>query len=66
MIGRHGQSAAYDTVADDDTAGAQLIVNHLVDLGHRRIAHIEHHETDPVRIAEMPNAVRASGYPDGT
>ena len=62
VIGRHGQSAAYDTVADDDTAGAALIVNHLADLGHRRIAHIEHHETNPIRIREMPNAVRAQGY----
>ena len=62
VVGRHGHSAVYDTVADDDTAGAALIVNHLADLGHRRIAHIEHHETDPVRIAEMPNAVRATGY----
>ena len=30
--------------------------------GHRRIAHIEHHETDPIRLAEMPSAIRANGY----
>jgi LacI family transcriptional regulator, galactose operon repressor len=54
--------AAYDTVTDDDTAGAALVVNHLADLGHRRIAHIEHRETNPTRLAEMPNAVRAEGY----
>ncbi|MEU8950757.1 LacI family DNA-binding transcriptional regulator [Streptomyces sp. NPDC048489] len=62
VVGRHGQSAAYDTVSDDDLAGAALIVDHLADLGHRRIAHIEHDETDPRRIAEMPNAIRADGY----
>jgi LacI family transcriptional regulator len=62
VIGRHGRSPAYDTVTDDDTAGAALVVNHLADLGHHRIAHIEHHETDPTRLAEMPNAVRAEGY----
>lgn len=62
VVGRHGRSTAYDSVADDDTAGAGLVVDHLVDLGHRRIAHIEHHETDPTRLAEMPNAVRADGY----
>lgn len=62
VIGRHGHSAAYDTVTDDDTAGAALIVGHLANLGHRRIAHIEHHETDPTRLAEMPNAIRAEGY----
>jgi len=62
VVGRHGHSAAYDTVVDDDEAGASLVVGHLVDLGHRRIAHIEHLETDPARLAEMPNAIRAEGY----
>lgn len=62
VVGRHGRSAIYDTVADDDFTGAALIVNHLADLGHRRIAHIEHHETDPDRLTEMPNAIRADGY----
>ncbi len=62
VVGRHGNSARYDTVTDDDFAGAALVVDHLADLGHRRIAHIEHHETDPTRLAEMPNAIRANGY----
>ena len=62
VVGRHGHSAVYDTVADDDAVGAALIVNHLADLGHRRIAHIEHLERDPTRLAEMPNAIRADGY----
>ena len=62
VVGRHGHSAAYDTVADDDITGAALVVDHLAALGHRHIAHIEHHETNPVRLAEMPNAVRAEGY----
>ncbi|GGX98910.1 LacI family DNA-binding transcriptional regulator [Streptomyces fructofermentans] len=62
VVGRHGHSPRYDTVADDDIAGAALIVRHLADLGHRRIAHIEHLETDPTRIAEMPNTQRSEGY----
>ncbi len=62
VIGRHGHSPRHDTVTDDDIAGAALVVNHLADLGHRRIAHIEHRETDPTHLAEMPNAVRAEGY----
>jgi LacI family transcriptional regulator len=62
VVGRHGGSAVYDTVADDDLFGAELVVNHLAGLGHRRIAHIDHHETDPTRLAEMPNAIRAEGY----
>ncbi|HEV8556270.1 MAG TPA: LacI family DNA-binding transcriptional regulator [Actinophytocola sp.] len=62
VVGRHGHSTAYDTVADDDTTGAKLVVDHLAGLGHRHIAHIEHHETNPTRLAEMPNAIRAEGY----
>ncbi|MEU6251352.1 LacI family DNA-binding transcriptional regulator [Streptomyces sp. NPDC047043] len=62
VVGRHGKSPVYDTVADDDIEGAALVVGHLAGLGHRRIAHIEHHETDPTRLAEMPNARRADGY----
>ncbi|GGU04350.1 LacI family DNA-binding transcriptional regulator [Streptomyces coeruleorubidus] len=62
VIGRHGTSDLYDTVVDDDVEGASLIVGHLAGLGHRRIAHIEHHDTDPARLADMPNARRADGY----
>jgi LacI family transcriptional regulator len=62
IVGRHGHSKYYDTVTDDDFIGAHLIVDHLVELGHTRIAHIEHDERDPVRLKEMPNAVRADGY----
>ncbi|WP_233624999.1 LacI family DNA-binding transcriptional regulator [Actinoplanes sp. ATCC 53533] len=62
VVGRHGHSADYDTVTDDDVAGAGLVVGHLAELGHRHIAHIEHFETDPVRLTEMPNAQRADGY----
>ncbi|MET7394914.1 LacI family DNA-binding transcriptional regulator [Dactylosporangium sp. NPDC005572] len=62
VVGRHGRSTVYDTVADDDHTGAHLVVAHLAGLGHRRIALIDHHETDPVRLVEMPNAVRAAGY----
>ncbi len=62
VVGRHGRSDAYDTVSDDDFTGAALVVEHLVRLGHRRITHIEHAESDPDRLVEMPNAIRADGY----
>lgn len=62
VVGRHGSSPAYDTVVNNDIEGASLVVGHLAALGHQRIAHIEHHETDPTRLAEMPNARRADGY----
>ena len=62
VIGRHARSALFDTVVSDDIAGAALVVDHLVGLGHRRIAHIEHVETAAHLIATMPNTIRAEGY----
>ncbi|MBV1940432.1 LacI family transcriptional regulator [Streptomyces sp. BV286] len=62
VVGRQGASLVYDTVADDDIEGAALVVAHLTGLGHHRITHIEHQETNPTRLVEMPNARRADGY----
>jgi LacI family transcriptional regulator len=41
MVGRHDESADYDTVAGDDEAGAEQVMEHLVELGHRRIAFLD-------------------------
>jgi len=40
LIGRKTDSPGLDSVCDDDATGAEAIVAHLVELGHRRIAHI--------------------------
>ena len=39
VVGHHDTADEYDSVVDDDQAGATLVVDHLVALGHRRIAH---------------------------
>jgi LacI family transcriptional regulator len=39
VVGHHDTGDEYDSVVDDDRAGAALVVDHLVALGHRRIAH---------------------------
>jgi len=61
VIGRHGPADDYDTVAGDDLRGAALIVEHLVQLGHRDIAYLTHtdaHEAEP----RLPQHVRELGY----
>jgi LacI family transcriptional regulator len=62
VIGRHGASADFDAIVDDDVMGAGLIIDHLVELGHRRIAHIEHKPVGRGMPATMPQTVRAEGY----
>ncbi|GIH02998.1 LacI family transcriptional regulator [Rhizocola hellebori] len=62
VIGRHDRSPDYDAVVDDDLMGAALVVDHLVELGHRRIAHIEHKITGRNHPTTLPQSVRAEGY----
>ena len=62
VLGRHERSAAYDTVFDDDDAGAELAVKHLIDLGHRRIAHIAHQDNARARPADLLHVIRAETY----
>lgn len=61
VLGRHGPARGYDTVASDDIAGSALIVDHLVSLGHRRIAHLKHAGREK-NESTMPQSVRAEGY----
>jgi DNA-binding LacI/PurR family transcriptional regulator len=41
LVSRTSRAAGVDTVNDDGEAGAALAVEHLVRLGHRRIAHLD-------------------------
>jgi len=40
VVGQKTRAKALDSVRNDDEAGAAAVVDHLVGLGHRRIAHI--------------------------
>lgn len=39
VVARHGAPHNFDAVVDDDRLGARLMVDHLVSIGHHRIAH---------------------------
>jgi LacI family transcriptional regulator len=64
MLGRHDPSLRYDTVTGDDLAGARAVLEHLGDLGHRRIAHLTRSESVTQPGSGTPHAVRLSAYLD--
>lgn len=58
VLGRHDHSREYDTITGDDVAGVDLIMDHLLGLGHQRIAHLT--IRPPTDLA--PHAVRLTAY----
>ncbi|NOY55631.1 MAG: LacI family transcriptional regulator [Actinobacteria bacterium] len=41
VVGKATRASTVDSVTNDDRRGAEMVVDHLVELGHRRIAHID-------------------------
>ncbi len=60
VLGRHDVGASYDSIAGDDVAGADAVMAHLLELGHRRIAHLTLHDAD--LDAAAPHAIRLRRY----
>ena len=60
MLGRHDEPRNYDTVVGDDVVGAQAVMDHLIDLGHSRIAHLT--EPPDVTVPGSPHALRLETY----
>ena len=50
-----------DTVANDDLAGGALATRHLLELGHRRIAHIAGHVPGSANAVGAPMTYMAGG-----
>ena len=61
VVGHHDTADEYDSVVDDDRAGAALVVDHLVALGHRRIAHVSA-TSKGGQWKGRPEQVRSEGY----
>ena len=62
MLGRHDHSTAYDTVTGDDIEGTRLVMEHLFELGHRRIVHLTRSEEVTRTGSGNPHAVRLEQY----
>ncbi len=64
LVNRSEQVARLSAVVSDDAAGMRLAVDHLVELGHRRIAHIAgplEHSTGFLRKAGFMQALGTQG-----
>jgi LacI family transcriptional regulator len=62
VVARHGGGINYDSVVDDDYAGARLVVDHLAALGHRRIVHTSHPSGGLKRPYVLSHTARCEGY----
>lgn len=64
QMNRRSQNRAIPSVTSDDQAGARAAVAHLVELGHRHIAHVggpQTHSTGRSRLAGFRAAMRRAG-----
>jgi len=62
MLGRHDSPTGYDTVVGDDVAGARAAMQHLLDLGHCRIAHVTEGEAVTAPRSGTPHQIRLDMY----
>jgi LacI family transcriptional regulator len=62
MLGRHDDATNYDIVVDDDVKGARDVMTHLLQLGHRRIAHLTENEAVTVLGSGTPHSLRLLTY----
>ncbi len=62
VLGRHDTSLEWDVVRNDDHLGANLVMSHLFELGHKRIAHLTVPRNDAKVQDESPHAIRENIY----
>ena len=62
LLGRHDPSITYDTLTNDDRLGATLAMDHLMELGHERIAHLTVRSAPEVPEGLLPHPIRRGVY----
>ena len=62
IIGRHETGGGFDTVNNDDELGGRIVVEHLIEKGHRNIAHYSFQAPEDTVV--NPAAFRLKGYLD--
>ncbi|WP_255954938.1 LacI family DNA-binding transcriptional regulator [Streptomyces odontomachi] len=62
MLGRHGAASHYDAVVGDDVQGTRAVMAHLLELGHRRIAHLTEREAVTEPGSGSPHSLRLLTY----
>ncbi|MDQ0373388.1 LacI family DNA-binding transcriptional regulator [Cellulomonas humilata] len=62
MLGRHDSSVGYDTVVGDDVSGVGMLMQHLLELGHREIAHLTLDDQHTRQGSGTPHSLRLAAY----
>lgn len=62
QLGVHIASDAFDTIVGDDSQGVSLMMRHLLDLGHRQIAHVTHLDPAWISLPNRPHIIRQNEY----
>jgi LacI family transcriptional regulator len=62
LLGRHDITGDYDTVVGDDVTGTILALEHLVSLGHTKIAHVTLIPPLDLPDARQPHTIRKATY----
>lgn len=62
ILGRHDVSEHRDSVKNDDHLGAELVMNHLIGLGHKNIAHLTLIRGSNDSEGSSPHVIRESVY----
>lgn len=62
QIGVHERSEYFDTIIGDDIQGVELMMRHLMSLGHRRIAHVTHVDPEWISLPDRPHMIRRNEY----